>query len=78
MIVQSTVGTVLKSAEDADPIGVLTVFNIAKHRDDDCIKQIKDYAMEKCENELLKSQFREAGDSVIPLQPAMSYSPTVA
>ncbi|KAL2635321.1 hypothetical protein R1flu_006800 [Riccia fluitans] len=47
-LAQTTVGTVLKTSEDENPIGVLTVLNLARYKDQRSMHDIHRYLLENC------------------------------
>ena len=58
---QSSVGTVVKSGEDEDPIGVASVLNLHRYRDLECLQQIAAYLTEHCSDTKLKQQLTAVG-----------------
>lgn len=56
---QRTVGTVLKTAEDEDPIGVATVLNLKRHSKLEALKQIKEFLMRSTKESAMKSNIEK-------------------
>lgn len=59
---QKSVGTVVKTAEDVDPIGLLTVLALARHRELTCLRQLLAFLRQRCpdkaaEQRLLQARF---------------------
>lgn len=48
IISQTTVGTVIKTAEDESPIGVITALNLGRYKGHTCIKNIWQFLHSKC------------------------------
>jgi len=42
------VGTVVRTGEDEDPIGVMTVLNTHQHKQQPFLQQIRQYMVDKC------------------------------
>jgi len=42
------VGTVVRTGEDEDPIGVMTVLNTHQHKQQPFMQQIRQYMVDKC------------------------------
>ena len=57
---QSTVGTVVKNAEDLDPIGVLTVLSLRRYAALQCLQEIKAFLVGQCRDADLRSKLAEA------------------
>ena len=57
---QSTVGTVVKNAEDLDPIGVLTVLSLRRYAALQCLQEIKAFLAGQCRDADLRSKLAEA------------------
>ena len=57
-LVQATVGTVIKTAEDEDPLGVISVLNIQSHQLLKPLQQLKSFLQSKCPQGE-QSQFQE-------------------
>ena len=56
---QSTVGTVVKTAENDDPIGVLTALNIQRHAALGCMHEIRDFLRRRCKDSGLAAKLQE-------------------
>lgn len=48
IIRQKTVGSVVKTGEDGDPIGIISVLNLRKHKDMAFVKEIEAHLRSKC------------------------------
>ncbi len=59
--VQSSVGTVVKTGEDDDPIAVMTALNTQRYRGTDFAKQIRGFLLGKCGDEGVRRQFEQVG-----------------
>lgn len=55
-VVQSSVGTVVKSGEDEDPIGVVSPLNLQRYRDLEAVQQIGQHLVEHCSDAKHKQQ----------------------
>jgi hypothetical protein len=67
------VGTVVKTGEADDPIGVMTVLSLQRYRAKECLGQLRDFLLEKCEGEELQAklkQVRELGGCRSRARPA--------
>lgn len=53
---QPTVGTVVRTGEDEDPIGVMTVLNTQQHKQQPFMGQIKQYVLGKCKDAAVKEK----------------------
>ncbi|KIY96067.1 putative Protein BCCIP like protein [Monoraphidium neglectum] len=58
--VKSTVGTVVKSGEDDDPIAVMTALSTRRYAGRPFMGQVRDYVLRKCGDEELRRRFQEA------------------
>ena len=47
---QSSVGTVVKSGDHGEPVGVLTVLNTHRYKALQCLKEIKSYILKNCKS----------------------------
>lgn len=54
---QSVVGTVIKSGEDEQPIGVASVLNVKRYQDLEAMQQIKAHLIRSCAKSAAKEQF---------------------
>lgn len=45
---QTTVGTVIKTAEDESPIGVISVLNLGRYKNQTCVRSIHQFLQTKC------------------------------
>jgi hypothetical protein len=57
--VKSTVGTVVKSGEDDDPIAVMTALSTRRYAGRPFMGQVRDYVLRKCGDEELRRRFQE-------------------
>ncbi|KAJ7569542.1 hypothetical protein O6H91_01G083000 [Diphasiastrum complanatum] len=48
ILAQTTVGTVIKTAEDESPIGFITALNLERYKAHSCMQEIRTFLMEKC------------------------------
>lgn len=60
IIKQEEVGTVVKTAEDDDPIAIMTVFNTLLHKEKAYMQQTADYLCSKCSDAAVKADLRQA------------------
>ncbi|KAK9806700.1 hypothetical protein WJX73_010128 [Symbiochloris irregularis] len=60
LIQQATVGTVIKTAEDEDPLGLISVLNLETHRQLQCLRQIRAFLQRGCSDEIQISRLEEA------------------
>lgn len=60
IIGQSSVGTVVKSGEDEDPIGVVSPLNLQRYRDLEALQQIGQHLLEHCSDAKRKQQLSTA------------------
>jgi protein BCP1 len=58
---QTSVGTVVKSGEDEDPIGVASVLSLHRYRDLNCLQQISAHVVQHCSDAKLKQQLTSVG-----------------
>ncbi|GBF97124.1 hypothetical protein Rsub_10135 [Raphidocelis subcapitata] len=63
IIAQSSVGTVVKTGEDDDPIAVMTALNTRSHGAASFAKQVKEFLLGKAPDEAARKQFAEAWDA---------------
>eukprot|EP00879_Flechtneria_rotunda_P000963 GHRR01001096.1.p1 GENE.GHRR01001096.1~~GHRR01001096.1.p1 ORF type:complete len:345 (+),score=133.81 GHRR01001096.1:233-1267(+) len=63
IIAQASVGTVVRTGEDEDPVAVMTVLNTQQHQQQEYMGQVKQYIMSKCEDAAIKGQISKAWDS---------------
>ena len=64
---QRTVGTVVKTAENDDPIGVLTALSLARHRDRGCMREIRQFLLKRCKDADLAAKLQEVtGPALTP------------
>jgi protein BCP1 len=54
------VGTVVKTGEADDPIGVMTVLNLQRYKDKAFLEQLKEFLLEKCEAKELQEKLKQA------------------
>ncbi|KAL3692542.1 hypothetical protein R1sor_006193 [Riccia sorocarpa] len=47
-LAQTTVGTVIKTSDDDNPIGILTAFNLARYKDLRCMEEIHKFLLKNC------------------------------
>lgn len=59
IIQQSTVGTVVKTGEDDDPIAVMTALNIQRYHDLQCFKEIHAFILGKLSDSAAQDQFKK-------------------
>ena len=52
---QSTVGTVVKSGDHGDPVGVLSVLNTKRYEALQSLKEIKAYLLRHCKSDSTKA-----------------------
>eukprot|EP00898_Chlorokybus_atmophyticus_P000244 jgi/Chlat1/121/Chrsp1S03092 len=61
---QSTVGTIIKTAdnddEDDGPLGFITALNLCKHKEQACIKDVRKYMLKACKEEDVRKQLQAA------------------
>ena len=50
----------VKTAEDDDPIAIMTVFNTLLHKDKPYMQQTADYLCSKCSDAAVKAELRQA------------------
>jgi len=55
-VLQSQVGTVVRTGEEEDPIAVMTALNTQQHSTAGFMKQIKQYMLSKCQDAAVKQQ----------------------
>ncbi|KAI8463810.1 MAG: p21-C-terminal region-binding protein-domain-containing protein [Monoraphidium minutum] len=60
IIAQRTVGTVVKTGEDDDPIAVMTALNTQRYAERPFMREVRDYVLAKCGDEAVRRQFEEA------------------
>lgn len=63
VIAQSTVGTVLKTAEDEDPIGMVTALPLRRYGSLACLNQILDFLTSKCKAKSTREALSKAWDA---------------
>jgi protein BCP1 len=56
---QRTVGTVVKTAENDDPIGVLTALSLARHGGAGCMREIRQFLLKRCKDADLAAKLQE-------------------
>lgn len=56
---QKSVGTVVKTAETDDPIGVATVLNLTRHSTLGSLKELKEFILKQCPSKELKAKLEE-------------------
>ena len=56
---QSSVGTVVKSADGSDPIGLLSVLNTQRYKDLGALAQIRNYLIQNCTNNETKTALQQ-------------------
>uniref|UniRef100_A0A7S0YF68 Protein BCCIP homolog n=1 Tax=Polytomella parva TaxID=51329 RepID=A0A7S0YF68_9CHLO len=81
IIEQDLVGTVVKTAEDSDPIAVLTVLNTLNHKDKDFMSQTKDFLFSKCKTEYkdkIEKMFSEKGNGLLVSERLLNCHPKIA
>ena len=61
MLLQSQVGTVVRTGEDDDPIAVMTVLNTQQHSKTGFMQQIKEHMLSKCKDAATKQQLSKVG-----------------
>lgn len=61
---QSTVGTVVKSGDHGDPVGVLTALNTQRYKDAPCMRDIKAFILRHCTSESTKADLEKVSDSL--------------
>ncbi len=59
---QDTVGSVVKTSEEDDPIAVFTVLNTLRHKDQEWMKQLQEFLSGACKDAEMKKQMQEAFD----------------
>lgn len=64
MPLQSTVGTVVKTAETDDPIGVATVISLSRHSTLSSLEELKSFMSKHCLTKELRAKLEEVGDAV--------------
>ena len=57
---QSTVGTIVKSGDHGEPIGVLSALNTQRYKDLQCLKEIRTYLTRNCKAESKKAALEKA------------------
>eukprot|EP00775_Hariotina_reticulata_P001502 gene1502-1840_t len=63
IIAQSAVGTVVRTGEDEDPIGVMTVLNTHQHKQQPWMQQIRQYLVDKSRDAAVRDAISKAWDS---------------
>ncbi|WIA22012.1 hypothetical protein OEZ85_004365 [Tetradesmus obliquus] len=63
IIAQASVGTVVRTGEDEDPIAVMTVLNTQQHKQAGFLQQIRQYVLGKCKDAALKDKLAKAWDA---------------
>eukprot|EP00882_Tetradesmus_deserticola_P020570 GHRQ01022224.1.p1 GENE.GHRQ01022224.1~~GHRQ01022224.1.p1 ORF type:complete len:254 (+),score=93.39 GHRQ01022224.1:84-845(+) len=63
IIAQSSVGTVVRTGEDEDPIAVMTVLNTQQHSQAGFMGQIRQYVLGKCRDTAVKDKVAKAWDA---------------
>ncbi|KAL2635317.1 hypothetical protein R1flu_006796 [Riccia fluitans] len=67
-LAQTTVGTVIKTSDDDNPIGILTALNLARYKDRRCMKEICQYLLKNCtsssEKEKLEAMWNQQAKRV--------------
>lgn len=58
---QSAVGTVVRTGEDEDPIGVMTVLNTLQHQQQAFMSQIKNFMLARCKDTAVKEKMKKVG-----------------
>lgn len=53
-------GTVVKTGEADDPIGVMTMLNLQRYKDKAFLEQLKEFLLEKCEAKELQEKLKQA------------------
>jgi hypothetical protein len=56
---QKNVGTVVKTAETDDPIGVATVLNLARHSTLGSLKELKEFMLKHCPSMDLRAKLEK-------------------
>lgn len=56
VLLQASVGTVVRTGEDEDPIAVMTVLNTQQHKQAGFMQQIRQYVLGKCKDAALKDK----------------------
>lgn len=62
--VQSTVGTVVKSGDHGEPIGVFSALNTQRYRDLQCLKEIKTYLSKNCKSQSTQAALDKASSLI--------------
>jgi len=62
IIKQDYVGSVVKTAEDDDPIALFTVMNTLMHKNKEWMKQVREFLTTKCCDAALKDKVKQAFD----------------
>lgn len=58
---QSTVGTVVKTGEDEDPVAVMTVLNTQRYKQLECMQQIRAFLEARLPEGELRQQLSKVG-----------------
>ena len=58
---QSTVGTIVKSGDHGEPIGVLSVLNTQRYKDLQCLKEIRIYLTKNCKAKSIYAALEKVG-----------------
>jgi hypothetical protein len=58
---QNSVGTVVKTSEEDDPIAVLTALNLEQNGSLGCLKEIYSFLLRSCSDVQIKAEFEEVG-----------------
>eukprot|EP00891_Asterochloris_glomerata_P007875 jgi/Astpho2/7875/e_gw1.00117.159.1_t len=60
LLLQPQVGTVVKSAEDEDPVAVLSVLNLQQHGSLPCLAEIRSFLLAHCQEASVKEKLQQA------------------
>ncbi|KAF6251994.1 p21-C-terminal region-binding protein-domain-containing protein [Scenedesmus sp. NREL 46B-D3] len=63
IIAQASVGTVVRTGEDEDPIAVMTVLNTQQHKQAGFMSQIRQYVLGKCKDAVVQGKLAKAWDA---------------
>jgi hypothetical protein len=56
---QDSVGTVVKTSEEDDPIAIFTALNTQAHREQEWFKQLQDFLSSSCKDATIKRNISE-------------------
>ena len=61
LLLQPQVGTVVKSAEDEDPVAVISVLNLQQHGSLPCLAEIRSFLLAHCQEASVKEELQQVG-----------------